>query len=257
MTDITVDAFLYQCLTNLNGGNANIDPNCQNLMIGWAQQEGGGITNGASFNPLNCGYPAKASKTFNNSGVQIYADDGSAIGATVANLQESPYSALVHALITGDLIGLGFQARGAPTFRHLMSTNIAQGLTTWLSGTTNIDAHEDYILAIMHNAGISNPNVEGGTKEGQASGQSQSAIDAYGAKSLGTDTGGQTAGGAVQNALNPLSSFFSNWTQNDILKVVGGVFLILIASVLFIKLQFPSSPIARSVGSFLPGKKTT
>lgn len=258
MADIIVRAFLDQVLANLSGGSFSQPQEVHNFMIGWAQQEGGGITNGAKYNPLNCGYPEPGSTQFNNSGVQIYKAPIDGINATVSNLQEEPYSALMHALTTGDLINLGFTARNAPSFSNMMSANVARGLTMWVSGTTDIVAHQDYILAVMHNAGISNPTVEGGNRQGSQAGQSQSDIDAYGNKSLGQDTSGITTGGVVQNAVNnvtnPLGNIFSGWTQNDFLKVIGGAFLIIIAAALFMRLQFPQSPIAQKL-SFLPGKK--
>ena len=247
MADITVRAFLGQVVANLSGG-WNYPIEVTNFMIGWAQQEGGGITNSAKYNPLNCGYPATGSTKFNNSGVQSYADNGSAIDATTKNLQESPYNALAHALSTGDLINLGFQARGAPSFSHMMASDVARGLTMWVSGTTDIVGHQGYILSVMHNAGIPNPSVEGGTQSGSQAGQSQGAIDAYGNKSLGADVSGTTIGGAAQNVINPLSgltNYFANWTQNDVLKVTGGIFLIIIGVVLFLRLQFPSSPFGK------------
>lgn len=250
MADIIVRAFCDQVITNLANGNQNTPVECTNFMIGWSQQEGGGITNSAKYNPLNCGYKATGSTQFNNSGVQVYKDPASAIDATTKNLQEAPYSALSHALSTGDLIGLGFTARSAPVFGHMMSRDVASGLSMWVSGTTDIVAHQDYILSVMHNAGIPNPSIEGGTKSGSQAGQSQSGIDAYGNKSLGVDTSGVTVSGAVNNASNPLSgltAWFSQWTQNDVLKVLGGSLLLLVAMALFIKMQFPTSAIAKKL----------
>lgn len=259
----TVRSFLDQVLSDISSGVIASNPvsditsanfsqpqEVHNFMIGWSQAEGGGITNKATFNPLNTERVETGSVNFSTgkagSGVQAYPDNGAGIKATVDALQNGLYGALVNALKTGDLIGLGFTARGAPSFSHKMSRNIASELSTWGGHGGQLDnAGQQYVLGIMHLAGIPNPTIEGGTISGSQAGQSQSAIDAYGNKVLGVDTVGQTLGGAISNGLG-----FTLWPTNDIIKVVAGTFLVMIAAALFLKMQFPSSPIAQKIPGF-------
>lgn len=251
--NVIVRDFIDQVLANISGGSFNQPQEVHNFMIGWAQAEGGGITNGAAFNPLNTERTETGSVNFSTgkagSGVQAYPDVNTGIKATVDALGNGLYGALVHALSTGDLTGLGFTARGAPSFSHMMSRNIASELSTWGGHGGSLDnAGQQYVLGIMHLAGIPNPSIEGGTTSGGQAGQSQSAIDAYGSKVLGPDTNGQTVGGAIHNLQTGLG--FTLWPTNDIIKVVAGAFLVMIAAALFLKMQFPLSPIAKKIPGF-------
>lgn len=245
--NVTVKEEVTSVIQNLqnNSGQTLGTPNQQviNFMIGWAEAEGGGITNNAKFNPLNTEQQETGSVDFKTGkpgggSVQSYPDSTTGVKATVDALQNGQYGALVNALSTGDLIGLGFTARGSPSFSHKISRNIASELSLWGGHGGQLDsAGQQYVLGIMHLAGIPNPTVEGGTINGSQAGQSQSAIDAYGNKSLGNSITGTTPPGSM-------------WGMNDILKVASGVFLIFVAAALFLKMQFPSSPIAQKIPGF-------
>lgn len=246
-TDIIVRAFMDQVLTDISSGSQSFPQEVHNFMIGWAQQEGGGITNSAKFNPLNTKRVETGSVDAGH-GIQAYPDDGTGITATKDALLNGLYPNLVHALSTGDLQGLGFQARNNA---HAMSSNIASELMIWNYGSSNLlnADDENYILNIMQLSGISNASIIGGNIESNKSGQSQAGIDAYGNRSLGPDTSGVTVGGAATNAANQfsginnfftqLSGFFSNPVR--LIKIMLGAILIATGIILLIKELVPGS----------------
>lgn len=244
MADIIVRAFMDQVLMDLRGGSV-ASQNIINFMIAWAHLEGGGQTNNAKFNPLNTKQQEPGS-TDAGHGIQAYPDDKTGIKATENALTNGRYGALVNALKTNDEINLGFTKRGAPSFSHMMARNIAQELSVWSghAGLLDINAQQ-YILTLMHMAGIPNPEIEGGTSSGSQNGATQAEIDGWGNVSLGPDTSGITVGGAAQQGINP-------WSWQDVIKVALGALMLLTGLVLFIKAEFPSSGIAKTAGKVLP-----
>lgn len=243
---ITVTDFMDEVVDTMSGHPGH-DPNIYNFMIAWAQKEGGGITNNAAFNPLNTKQQA-AGSTDAGHGIQAYPDDGTGIKATIAALNNGLYGALVHALNTDDLIGLGFNSANNQKL-HQMANNIAAELMVWAYGHSSLtdSNYEGYVLDIMQLAGISNASIQGGNVESSKTGQSQAAIDAYGQKSLGPDASGLTVQGAEQNAsnaLNGLNNFFSalqGFFSNPVrlIKILGGAALVIVGLVLLVRSLMP------------------
>lgn len=246
---ITVTDFMDSVVDTMSGHPGH-DPNIYNFMIAWAQKEGGGITNNAAFNPLNTKEQAPGS-TDAGHGIQAYPDDGTGIKATIAALNNGLYGALVHAITTDDLIGLGFDSANNQKL-HQMANNIASELMVWAYGhssLTNTD-YEGYVLDIMQLAGISNASIEGGNTESSKIGQSQAAIDAYGNKSLGPDASGLTVQpGSIPNPLggldlSGLNNFFSSLTgffSNPVrlIKILGGAAVVIVGLVLLVRSLMP------------------
>lgn len=240
-------AFVDQTLADLRGGAFGSSQNIDNFFISWAHHEGGGVTNDAKFNPLNTMQtePGSTQAAGLLPGIQAYPDGATGIKATVDALQNGNYPSLVHALATNDETNLGFTARGAPSFAHQMASNVAGDLSVWVSGRRSPLA-EDYILAIMSGAGISNASVQGGTRNGPT-GTPQATIDSWANVSLGEDTNGITVGGATSNVLSgleninqffgQLSGFFSDPTR--LVKIIGGAALIIGGLALLIKSLAP------------------
>jgi hypothetical protein len=252
---IILRAFMDQVLMDMRGGSV-ASQNIINFMIAWGHLEGGGQTNNAHFNPLNTMQQEKGSVNFSTgnpgSGVQSYPDDKTGIKATEDALNNGHYGALVHALTTNDEINLGFTRRGSPSFANMMARNIATELSTWSGHGGLLDlAAQQYILNLMHSAGIPNASIEGGNASGSNSATPQATIDSWGNVSLGQDTTGITVGGTISN-LTGTGSALSLWTSNDVIKVALGVLMLLIGAVLFIKAEMPTSGIAKAATKVIP-----
>lgn len=250
---IILRAFVDSVLSDLRG-DFNSPQEVVNFMISWCHHEGGSVTNKCSFNCLNTMQDESGAKQCPNTlpGIKAYPDGSTGIKATVDALKNGNYPSLLNALSTGDLINLGFTRRGSPSFANEMAGNVAGDMAVWLSGSRNLtNQAQQYIIAIMQGAGISNASIQGGTISG-GNGTSQSVIDGWGNAVIGQDTTGVTVGGTIQNVQNDLagalsgvnnfftmiSGFFSNPMR--IVKIVLGVILLIIGLVLLVKEFTPS-----------------
>lgn len=244
MTQLTVGHYIYELLLNLANnpgpfGAYSPSQNTQNFVVAWAHRATGGTA--TSFNLLN--NPGAPS--------QGYPDAATGLKATVDTLNNGSYGALVNALKTNDETSLGFTARNGPTFQYMIAKNIAQDLSLWISGHNDLnETSEIEILDIMHDAGISNPTIEGGNAPYPSeAGESQATINQWASETLQGDASSVGPPGPNPGGTGTPGGGLSGWDQASILKVAGGVLLVLVAVAIFIKVQVPGSPIAK----FIPG----
>lgn len=99
MTDYDPTTWASALLTRL--GEPATDANVS-AITAWESAEGGNWNNTAHYNPLNTTYVEPGSSTMNGSGVRSYSSWDQGLAATVATLQEAPYTGILDALLPGD-----------------------------------------------------------------------------------------------------------------------------------------------------------
>lgn len=142
-----VQTYSYQTWASAllaNMGNATPSTGVRNFVIGWEEEEGGGLHNACQYNSLNTTLPFGGSSSCTSIGVQSYPDFNTGVAANVATLRQG-YPSLSSALQSNDSNALGVGS--GP-----MSNGVAQDLSKWVSGRSN-PIQTSYINSIEKLAG--------------------------------------------------------------------------------------------------------
>ena len=136
----------------LNGLGAPVTKQNLALLTSWQRWEGGATNNDASFNYLNTTLNAPgATRSINSVGVKAFDSYQHGIGATVQTLLNGRYGGLVQGLRSGNPTGQG----------------VAEGLSTWLSGSPNSAAGVRYAQRVMGAPGSPPPAGQSGLPKGK------------------------------------------------------------------------------------------
>lgn len=132
-------------------GNATPNQKTTQFVMGWEQEEGGGIANACQFNALNTTLPYNGSvqcSSVSGIPVQSYPDFNSGVRANALTLSGGNYSSLLQALQSNDTNALGMNGNSP-------SLGVQQNLSTWVSGKSS-PIQTGYINNIEKLAGGSN-----------------------------------------------------------------------------------------------------
>lgn len=178
MTDYDPSSWASALLTRL--GEPATDANVQ-AITSWESAEGGNWHNTAHYNPLNTTYNEPGSSTMNSSGVRSYTSWDQGLAATVATLQEAPYTGILDALNPGnDASGVVQAVTNSPW--GTKSITLGSTPTTGTGGTTATTASATSTLGSL----LTGASAQGLIVQGLCVGAAVALLVAGIAKATGT-----------------------------------------------------------------------